>query len=252
MQQIYATVHGSQDMDSMIDCQRVTLDTCDQALGVVVVIDVLRAFTTAAYAFNAGAERMILVSSLEQAREIKSRSPGFLLTGEEGGRKPEGFDYGNSPQEIFGQDLEGAILVQRTSAGTQGVVRSTGASDLFAASLCCARGTADVIKELNPELVTFVLTGAGRDGFGDEDAACADYLESLLHGEPVNHHEVRTRVRNSGWGSRFGDPHYTFLDLRDLEHCLQIDRFSFAMRVRSEDGQHVMRAETGMVSSGRG
>jgi 2-phosphosulfolactate phosphatase len=235
----------------MMDFHRVTLDTCDQARGVVVVIDVLRAFTTAAYAFDAGAARMILVSTLEQAREIKSQSPGFLLTGEEGGRKPEGFDYGNSPQEIFGQDLAGATLIQRTSAGTQGVVRSTGASDLLAASLCCAQGTADVVKALNPGLVTFVLTGAGRDGFGDEDAACADYLESLLRGDPADQQQIRTRVRNSGWGSRFGDPLYPFLDIRDLEHCLQIDRFSFAMRVRTEGGQHIMWAETGSASSGQ-
>lgn len=34
-----------------------TLDNCTDARGVVVVIDVMRAFTTAAYAFAAGARR---------------------------------------------------------------------------------------------------------------------------------------------------------------------------------------------------
>ena len=36
--------------------QRATLQNCHTAAGTVVVIDVLRAFTTAAYAFDAGAE----------------------------------------------------------------------------------------------------------------------------------------------------------------------------------------------------
>ena len=41
--------------------QRATRETCGEATGTVVVIDVLRAFTTAAYAFAAGAADITLV-----------------------------------------------------------------------------------------------------------------------------------------------------------------------------------------------
>ena len=44
--------------------QRATLQNCHTATGTVVVIDVLRAFTTAAYAFDAGADDITLVSTV--------------------------------------------------------------------------------------------------------------------------------------------------------------------------------------------
>ncbi|MGB9800251.1 MAG: 2-phosphosulfolactate phosphatase, partial [Thermanaerothrix sp.] len=44
--------------------QRANLETCAQAADIVVVIDVLRAFSTAAYAFAAGADRILLVSTV--------------------------------------------------------------------------------------------------------------------------------------------------------------------------------------------
>jgi 2-phosphosulfolactate phosphatase len=227
----------------MIEFHRVTLENCDQARGVVVVIDVLRAFTTAAFAFDAGAEAIILVSTLEQAREMKHHEPHLMLTGEDGGWKPADFEFGNSPLEFIDQNLAGVRLVQRTSAGTQGVVRTSNAEDLFAASLCCARGTVEALRTLNPARVSFVLTGVREGGFGDEDAACADYLESLLCSEPVNLELIRERVRSSGWGLRFNDPQYPFLDDRDLDYCLQVDRFPFAMRIEKSGDRQIMRPE---------
>ena len=226
----------------MIDFQRATLEDCQDARGIVVVIDVLRAFTTAAFAFEAGAGRLVLVSTLEEARALKQRSPGWILSGEDGGRKPPDFDFGNSPQEFIGQALDGATVIQRTTAGTQGVVHSTQADELFAASLCCAGPTVAAIRELVPRRVTFVLTGFGRDGFGDEDAACADYIEAQLCGQPVDERRLMERVRLSGWGRRFGDPDYDYLDPRDLEHCQSLNRFPLALHVRQEGGQFVMQA----------
>jgi len=44
------------------------LDTCPEATGVVIVIDVLRAFSTAAYAFSRGAKEIVLVSADQQVR----------------------------------------------------------------------------------------------------------------------------------------------------------------------------------------
>ena len=225
----------------MIEFRRVTLDDLDRVQGVVLVIDVLRAFTTAAFALDVGAAELILVSGLDEARELKRRFPECILIGEEGGRKPEGFEFGNSPQEFVGKNLRGQTLIQRTTAGTQGVVRSPVVDHLFAASLCCARSTVEAVRALKPRLVTFVLTGFGPHDFGDEDAACADYLEALLLDQEYDLHDLRDRVRNSGWGRRFGDPEFPFLDMRDLANCLEINRFPFAMKVHRETGEFVLR-----------
>jgi 2-phosphosulfolactate phosphatase len=47
------------------------LSGVEEAHGVVVVIDVLRAFTTAAYAFDRGAEKILPVSSIAEAFILK-------------------------------------------------------------------------------------------------------------------------------------------------------------------------------------
>jgi len=79
-----------------------SLDTCHTATGLVVVIDVVRAFTTAAFAFAAGARRIILAGPVEQALALRERFPGALLMGESGGLLVPGFDLWNSPAQFDG------------------------------------------------------------------------------------------------------------------------------------------------------
>ncbi len=116
------------------------------ASGAVVVVDVLRAFTTAAYALGAGAAKIYLVSSVEEALDFKAAHPGVLAMGEDGGRKPPGFDFSNSPVEIAAADVGGRVIVQRTSAGTQGVFAARAAARLWCASLVCASATAAAVR----------------------------------------------------------------------------------------------------------
>ena len=94
----------------------------ESVTGPVVVVDVIRAFTTAAYAFGAGAEAIYLVAGVDEALQFAAARPGVLAMGENHGRRPEGFDFPNSPAMVSRADLRGRTLVQRTSAGTQGVV----------------------------------------------------------------------------------------------------------------------------------
>ncbi|MER3557232.1 MAG: hypothetical protein C4302_04760, partial [Thermus sp.] len=82
--------------------------------GVAVVIDVIRATTTAGAFLEAGALDLVLAKSLDQARAL--RLPGEVLAGERGGLRPEGFDLGNSPQEAF--RVRGRRVVMATTNGT--------------------------------------------------------------------------------------------------------------------------------------
>src|SRR5688572_6796168 len=136
-----------------------TLDTCGTATDTVVVIDVIRAFTTAAFAFAAGARDIITVGSVEEALTLRDYFSGSLVMGEVGGQRPPGFDFGNSPVALAQADLEGRRIIQRTSAGTQGLVRSLWADALLAASFVCAGATARYIEQQKPAAVTFVSTG---------------------------------------------------------------------------------------------
>ncbi len=221
-----------------------SLDEAYDAAGVVVVIDVLRAFTTSAYALAAGAQEIYLVGTLEEAFEMKKRDPGLLLMGEVGGLPIPGFDFGNSPAQIAAQDLTGKRLVQRTSAGTQGVVRSQEASNLFAASLVCAGATVDTIQQLSPEMVSFVITGSWREDLGEEDLACADYMAGLLRGWHPDPRAAVRRVLASQAAIPFTDPNETDFSSEDLDFATQVDWFNFSMPVIRREGLLIIEGLT--------
>ena len=70
-----------------------------EALGTTIIIDVFRAFTTAAIAFDRGAKCIVLVAEVEEALALQAQGVGDVLMGEVDGTKPDGFDFGNSPHE---------------------------------------------------------------------------------------------------------------------------------------------------------
>ncbi len=203
--------------------------------GAVVVIDVLRAFTTAAYAFAAGAAEIVLVETIADARALRDRWPEALLVGEEGGYPIAGFDLCNSPFEVTQRRLDGAQIILRTTAGTRCVVRARRAADILAASLVCAEATVQRLLRMAPGHVDLVLSGRDRPGGGTDDLACADHLAARLRGErPALESAVR-QVRESEGAERFLDPLQTDFRLEDLDLALEVDRFDFAMAARRRD-----------------
>jgi 2-phosphosulfolactate phosphatase len=212
-----------------------TLDTCSSSTGLVVVIDVIRAFTSAAFALSRGAEWIVPVGTIEEAIEYKRLNPGSLACGEVNGLPFPGFDFGNSPTQIMSLDLTGRTIAQRTSAGTQGVVRSTAADTLFAASFVVAAATVDCIRALSPESITFVITGQVFDG-GAEDLACAAYLEACLSGLAPDPSPYLDQVRQSHDARIFYDPSRPDFPESDIIYCTNLDRFEFAMPIRRDNG----------------
>jgi 2-phosphosulfolactate phosphatase len=218
------------------------LDTCHTATGTIIVIDVIRAFTNAAYAFARGAKKIYPVSTVEEALRLKAEIPNSLACGEVGGVPPEGFDFGNSPTQTNTLELHGRALIQRTSAGTQGIVRSLHADTLLASSLVVANATITHVRNLGIEEVTFVLTGQVGNGRGDEDLACAEYLEVLLRGQRPDPAPFIDRVYNSYDARLHLDPNFPDFPKSDLDFCTTVDVFDFAMPVIQENGRPILRA----------
>jgi 2-phosphosulfolactate phosphatase len=202
--------------------------------GAVVAIDVLRAFTTAAYAFGAGADAIYLAATVDEAIAFTRAYPGTFAMGEEHGRRPEGFHFSNSPAEVARANLTGRTLVQRTSAGTQGVIAAANATRLWCASLVCATATARAINESGLGTPTYVITGRFQNGppdAGSDDVACADYIEQTRTGLPVDHAACIDRIVNSGEAVRtllLGEGH---VDPDDIVFATRIDAFKFSMEV---------------------
>lgn len=206
-------------------------------LDTVVVIDVLRSFTTAAVALARGARAIYPVEGISAAVALAATLPDPVSVGAVGGGDPvPGFDYGNSPSRLLTADLAGRPVIMSTAAGVRGLQRFGQARHLYAASLVCARATAAAIQASGAREVCFVITGEWVDRDGDEDIACADYLEALLRGETADPEHFARRVRNSDFGRRFRSGTWPHLPPADLELATQVDRFDFAMQVERANG----------------
>jgi 2-phosphosulfolactate phosphatase len=217
-----------------------------EAEGIAVVIDVLRAFSCAAFMMHLGAEKIFLVAEPEAALKLQ-REKGCLAVGEVDGMRVHGFDLGNSPASILaaGRSLfAGRTVAQRTSAGVTGAVAAAQRSDaVILGSYVTAGAIARYIKKMapSPEAVSLVAMGSAGTEITPDDEACADYIEHLLTGKPYDHLTALQRVVEHACTQKFlrGDqPHYP---PEDPVYCLQRDLFDFVLIAMLEDGQLVAR-----------
>jgi 2-phosphosulfolactate phosphatase len=212
-----------------------------EAQGITVIIDVFRAFTTAAVAFDRGAEKIILVAEVEEALQLRRQGKGHRCMGEVDGIKPESFDFGNSPYEISQADLTGQTLIQSTRAGTVGATAAAAANAIYLGAFVTASATVNAILASSPPLVTLVAMGVATKQRSDEDEQCALYLRNLLQGRRPDPEAVKHLVLIGQEAQKYDDPAQPQYHPQDKVLALQIDRYAFALRVTREDGLLVAR-----------
>lgn len=215
--------------------------------GAVVVVDVIRAFSTAAYAFSAGARHIYLVAGVDDALAFKAAHRGSVAMGEDHGLMPDGFDLPNSPVRAAAADLDGRLVVQRTSAGTQGVVAARRATRLWCANLVCASATAAAVAASGLGAPSYVITGwfADRnDRLGTDDHLTADHIDARRRGEHADAAVVAAAVAATDEAAgtlALGAGH---VDPADIAFATDVDRFAFAMEVaRDADGLRLDRRD---------
>ena len=225
------------DDDGRMDVHFVGIDGLPDALGVVVVVDVMRAFTVAAQCFAQGADKIVFAASLEEAVALKERHPGWVAIKD--GPPASGFDSVNSPGLLRSLDVAGRTVVQKTTAGTVGALAVRTASLLFCASFVVAEATAQLLRRHAIDGVTFVVPGGA-----EEDLACAHYIARRASESGTDAAVFLDRAAHSraaadlAEGVRRGFPG---VHSDDVALCLEIDRFPFAMVATSEESGLVLR-----------
>ena len=96
-------------------------------------------------------------------------------------------------------------MIHTTSAGTQGIRAAANADRILLASLVNARATVEYLRRLAPERVSFVCMGFENLHPTQEDTVCAEYMRSLLLGEPYPL-EASVAALRDGPGARFFVP----------------------------------------------
>jgi 2-phosphosulfolactate phosphatase len=211
------------------------LEGARKATGLTVIIDVFRAFSTACYAVSKGAGPFHPAGTVEETFLLKKQFPEALLMGERNEKKPEGFDFGNSPSHLLNADLSEKPIIHTTSSGTQGIVNAGNASEIITGSFVNAGAIVRYIQKRNPPVVSLVCMGYACEYPTDEDTLCAEYIRNELTGEKNDFEAMKLQIRN-GTGARFFEQtSQEWSPASDFDLCLDLNKFDFVLKVEQEN-----------------
>jgi len=228
--------------------RRSLLEGAGGAEGVVVVIDVLRAFSSSALMFHYGIEELVLVRTPEEALALRRADAAWIVAGEVKGVKVDGFDIGNSPSEIIElgeRFFRGRRVVLRSSAGTQGVAGAiVTADEVVLGSFMTAAATARYLRRRCGDTVPVTLLAMGLQGHSRsvEDEGCADYLQHLLAGTPYDHLATVWRCLTDPFIAKSLRGERPHMPREDVILVLQRDLLDFCLVARREGERVVVEA----------
>ncbi|MFO7883138.1 MAG: 2-phosphosulfolactate phosphatase [Kosmotogaceae bacterium] len=145
-----------------------------------VVVDVLRATSVISTLIELGCEKIIPVSTVEEAFRLKKRYPDFLLAGERNSMKISGFDYGNSPLE-YDSNIQEKTLILTTTNGTKAILKSKNCKQVLIGSLLNIDSIIKTITKSSFKTLNIVCSGTNGE-LSLEDIYCAGMIASNIDG----------------------------------------------------------------------
>ena len=227
----------------------------------VVVIDVLRASSTIATALSNGARAVVPVPDMAEAGKLASNldPSSYLLGGERGGEKIEGYHLGNSPLEYSQKTVGERTIVFNTTNGTVAIAAARQAEHLVIGSLLNAARVVEFILQADLDLT--IICAGWRNRVALEDTLCAGLILSKLwngkepglmsdtshiaftqyQNDKTDVQKALRRCNHAQWLSSQGHED-------DVEYCLQVDKlpvlpyFDDSRLVLYEASQHASAA----------
>jgi len=146
---------------------------------IVVVVDVLRATSSMCIAFEKGVEKLIPVSTVEEALEYRNGGRDYILVAERNGKAVKSFDFGNSPQVYLDMDVKGRTVVMTTTNGTKSINIAKKDHDVVVGSFLNLDAIAKWLIKQDRDVIIFCA--GWKDKFNLEDTLFAGALvEQLL------------------------------------------------------------------------
>lgn len=220
-----------------------------KAEGLVVVIDVFRAFSCTPLFFHYGAKEVLMVADRVEAETIKRENPGVVLVGEHNEIPLNGADLSNSPTSVMrrGEPLiKDKTVVHRTTAGVTGAAAAmVRAEEVILGSFVMAKAIAAYILDRSPERVTLVAMGERAKKRAPEDEACADYIEHLLLGSDWEPIASMQAILFQQTAQKFLKGNKPYLPPEDPVFCLQRDIFDAVYRLEKESRGLLVRQNPG-------
>jgi 2-phosphosulfolactate phosphatase len=143
---------------------------------IVVVIDILRATSAICTAFENGAESIIPVATVSEAKAYKEK--GYLVAAERDGYVLDFADFGNSPFNFTPEKVAGKTIVYSTTNGTGIIKMAASAGHIIIGSFLNISGLTGWISEQEKNVVLFCAGWKNR--FNLEDTICAGAVAERL------------------------------------------------------------------------
>ena len=202
--------------------------------GTVVIIDVLRAATSMCCLFSRGVKIIVLKANKEECLIHRRLHPEVLILGEERGDQIDGFDLGNSPEQILRSNLNNRSIVMLTSNCTRGVLSAERATSIYCAGFVNIEAIAESLIEQSPEQILIVPMGNLSNRCPADDA-CADYLRNCMLGIATDFESLRSLIKNSSEAKKFFDPTFPQFMSQDLSISLSLNKLPFVLTVKKTD-----------------
>ncbi len=143
---------------------------------IVVIIDIFRATSAICTAFEHGAEKMIPVATIDEARQWKEK--GYLVGAERDAIPVEGFDFGNSPYSYMGENVKGKTIVITTTNGTQAIEAAKEAYKVVVGSFLNINALCEWL--VSEKRSVLLLCSGWKNKFNLEDALFAGAVTEML------------------------------------------------------------------------
>ena len=213
------------------------IDLFDLKEKTVVVIDVFRATTAMCVFFKHHGDKVIPVSSLDQAEFLKKKLDNnkYTFAAERNGKIVESFDFGNSPVSYDGENFRNKSLVITTTNGTKAIEKSkkAGHGVLIASFLNVGSVVRSLVKDFKNDVLVFCSGWKGR--FCIEDTLLAGMIVNKLLDHNFkyesdsaamsynvyenNKSNLMSAVEKSAYMNRLNL-------VNDIRYCMQIDTMS--------------------------
>jgi len=147
-----------------------------------IVVDVLRATSTICQALASGYRRVLCCAEIEEARELAQTERPAKLAGERGLQHIEGFDFGNSPNELEGTPASETLILTTTNGTRLLVAAAERFERVYVGSLLNVDAVAAAAREGGEDVA--VLCAGVLGELALDDAYCAGRIAATLGGEP--------------------------------------------------------------------
>jgi len=209
---------------------------------IAVVVDILRATTTISTALKSGAIAIRPVETLDQCEFWMAK--GYLGAAERGGKKVDGFRYGNSPFDYLNEKISGEKIALTTTNGTKTIYAVKEAEMIVMGAFVNISSLLKVLLDNNKDIL--IVCAGWNDEINLEDTLFAgavverlkDSFE-IINDPAILAHNLYLQGKDNMFNFLEKSSHVSrllnFGLKKDIEFCLETDRFEQVSVMRNDE-----------------